>query len=144
MCGGVVRRVAIVGCGTLGRAVLKGLQEVACGLEVVAVSTRKEETCRRLAEDCGVVATTDNKEAVKNAEVVLLAVKPSTVASVLGEEGMPAALAGRTLVSVAAGITTEQKTRTPTTDIRSPTETVGDASSSRSRAESSISSSRRA
>ena len=100
-----MRRVAIVGCGTLGRAVLKGLQEVACGLEVVAVSTRKEETRRRLAEDYGVVATTDNKEAIERAELVLLAVKPSTVASVLEEEGMQTALAGRTLVSVAAGIT---------------------------------------
>ena len=102
----VLRRVAIVGCGTLGRAVLGGLREVDCGLEVVAVSARREETCRQLSETYSVFSTTDNKAAVESADLVVLAVKPSTVASVLGADGMAPLLKGRILVSVAAGITT--------------------------------------
>jgi pyrroline-5-carboxylate reductase len=102
----VLQRVAIVGCGTLGRAVLGGLRDVACGLEVVAVSARREETCRQLSEAYSVFSTTDNKAAVENADLVVLAVKPSTVASVLGADGMAPLLKGRILVSVAAGITT--------------------------------------
>lgn len=49
-----------------------------------------------------------NVQATRRADVVLLACKPYRVAEVLQEKGMKEALAGKTLISICAGVTEEQ------------------------------------
>jgi len=101
-------RVAVIGCGTLGRAVVEGLLEESERYDVVAVTARRSSTCDQLKASFSVFATTDNVVACERADLVVLAVKPSAVEGVLTGTGMEDALAGRLLVSVAAGVSLAQ------------------------------------
>ena len=96
-------RVAIVGCGTLGEALLSGL--IASGEfapDQLVATARREERAAELAAVHRVVATTDNLAAVRDAEVCVLAVKPRAAADVLAP--LAEALDGRLLISACAGV----------------------------------------
>jgi len=101
-------RVAVIGCGTLGRAVVEGLRKEPEHYALVAVTARSAATCEILNERFSVFSTTDNVAACERADLVVLAVKPSAVEGVLSAPGMVDAMAGRLLVSVAAGVTLAQ------------------------------------
>src|SRR5213076_2256521 len=68
-------------------------------------TVRHPERAAALAKELGVAVTTDNREAVKDAEIILLTVKPQTVADVLHEIA-PEIGAKTLLVSVAASVPT--------------------------------------
>lgn len=100
------RRIAIVGAGRLGESLLRGFlsSDWRTSGELV-VTSRREERRAELHERFGVEVTADNAAAVTGAGLVILAVKPQDMATVLGE------IAGvvspeQTLLSVAAGTTT--------------------------------------
>ena len=100
------KKLAVLGAGKLGgillRAYLKqGLFEAK---RVTATVKHGEKTAAR-AKQLGVAVTSDNRKAVKDAEVILLAVKPQTVAQVL-DEIAPEIRAKKLLVSVAASVPT--------------------------------------
>lgn len=72
----------------------------------VTATVRHSERAEALAKQLGVRVTTDNRAAVRGADVILLAVKPPTVAEVLDEiraEVQP----GTLVVSVAASVPTK-------------------------------------
>jgi pyrroline-5-carboxylate reductase len=100
------RRIAVLGAGKIGEALLAGL--VSSGWrapdELVATS-RRDERVRELAERYGVRATTSNAEAVAGAAVVVVAVKPQDLDALLGEIGGLVA-EEQTLLSIAAAIPT--------------------------------------
>lgn len=103
-------RVAILGTGSMGGAILSGLLADEGTRRPVRVTTRSEATAAALVSD-SVVATSSesdpsaNSRAVADAEVVILGVKPvGTVA--LAAEIADAVPAGAVVVSVAAGVTT--------------------------------------
>jgi len=99
-----IQRLAFVGAGSMGGAMIRGA--LAGGLvpaeQIVVgevISERRAELSRRL----GVRAVRSNRQAVEGAEVVILAVKPQSMAAVLAElRGylQPEQLA----LSVAAGV----------------------------------------
>jgi pyrroline-5-carboxylate reductase len=100
------KKLAVLGAGKLGgillRAYLKqGLFEAK---RVIATVKHGEKTVAR-AKQLGVAVTSDNRKAVKDAEVILLAVKPQAVAEVL-DEIAPEIRAKTLLVSVAASVPT--------------------------------------
>ncbi|WP_285114423.1 pyrroline-5-carboxylate reductase [Leifsonia sp. fls2-241-R2A-40a] len=104
--------IAMLGAGSMGRAILSGL--LAPGVQVagIRVTNRSEARAAELAGTPGVTAyateTTAeaNRLAVDGAQVVIVAVKPAMVRDLLGE--ISASLApGTVVVSVAAGVTTE-------------------------------------
>jgi len=66
---------------------------------------KHRERAATLAKELGVTATSDNREAVKGADIILLTVKPQTVAEVLREIA-PEIGAQTLLVSVAASVPT--------------------------------------
>lgn len=76
-------KVAIIGTGNMGRAVAESL----LGEEMDIVCTcRSAETMERLRKDLpGVTVTDDNVEAVREADIVMLAVKPYVVVGVIDE-----------------------------------------------------------
>ena len=95
--------VVVVGGGVMGGALLAGA--LAAGWPAAQVRVVEPDEARRaaLAAEHGVVAGADVAESVAGAGVVLLAVKPAVVPTVLGE--LAAALApGALVVSVAAGV----------------------------------------
>ncbi len=103
------RKVAIIGCGTMGEAIVAGL--LRAGLlarEQIVVTTRRAEVAEALATRHGVQATLDNLVAVRDADTVLLALKPQRIGKVLHQRGVAEALAGKLVISIAAGVTLAQ------------------------------------
>jgi pyrroline-5-carboxylate reductase len=96
-------RIAILGAGKIGESLLAGLRS-SDWADIVA-TTRREERAAELRERHGVEATTDNAAAIKGADVVVLAVKPQDIETLLGEIGH-LLKAEQTVVSVAAAIPT--------------------------------------
>ncbi len=100
------KRLAFVGGGNMGEALLRGL--LAAKLvapEEVWVSDVRKERLAFLRQTYRVRTVASNAEAVKQADIVLLAVKPQVVPAVL--EGLLQAITEDTLViSIAAGIPT--------------------------------------
>jgi pyrroline-5-carboxylate reductase len=100
------RRVAILGAGTIGESLLRGLLSGGWRKpEEVVVTVRDEERASELAEHHGVRATLSNPEAVAGAALVVIAVKPQDFDTLLGEIG-GVLTPEQTVLSVAAAIPT--------------------------------------
>src|SRR6187397_1068438 len=100
------RRVAILGAGTIGESLLRGLLSGGWRepSEIVA-TVRDEERARELEEQHGVKVTLSNAEAVAGARLVVIAVKPQDFDVLLGEIG-GVLTPEQTVLSVAAAIPT--------------------------------------
>lgn len=99
-------KVAIVGSGNMGVALARGLTETWAGASRrVVLSGRNPGKVRETARRLHVRAARSNADAVRDADTIVLAVKPQIVPSVLEEirESVPE---GATLLSIAAGIST--------------------------------------
>lgn len=105
-----IERIAILGTGSMGSAILAGLLAAGFDPARVSVSTKSEASARKLNDQYAVTAhsleTSDdaNRLAVAGADVVLVGVKPAYVASTLAEVA-DALAPGALVISVAAGIT---------------------------------------
>jgi len=102
-------RIAIVGGGSIGEALLSGLLRAGRQVKDLVVAERISERARYLAETYSVLVTSVT-DAVDNATFVVVAVKPADVESVMGELARAAAAAevdsaDQVFVTVAAGIT---------------------------------------
>ncbi len=96
-------KITIIGGGNLGSAIAYGLKKSnfieASSIHIVDLLTDKLNSLAK----AGFQTSTNNQEAVKNASVVLLAVKPWQVEEVLNEI-LPALSKETMLVSLAAGV----------------------------------------
>lgn len=98
-------RVAIVGCGTLGEAILGGLRRANwLAAEQLVATVRRESRAAELRAAHGIEVTTDNVEACRSATVAVLSVKPQMVAELLAQPALVDALRGKLVISVAAGV----------------------------------------
>ena len=96
-------RIAILGTGKIGESLLSGL--LSSGWTDIVVTGRRQERVDELAERYSVEATLSNQEAVRGADVVVLAAKPQDLEALLDEVGallQPA----QTVLSIAAAIPT--------------------------------------
>jgi len=92
-------RIAVVGAGTIGSAIVKSLLRK--GFENIIATRRQADRLKELA-DLGATVSSDNKGAVAKADVVVLCVKPSDALRVLEEIKEEAA--GKLIISVAAAL----------------------------------------
>lgn len=101
-------RVTVIGSGNMGGALVKGWCRGGMASDIT-VTARSEATLERLsALYPQLTTTTDNVEAVRGADVVVLAVKPWLVEGVVAQI-IPVLDAARALlVSVAAGVRHER------------------------------------
>jgi len=103
--------VAILGCGSMGTAILSGMLHHGLAAENVKVTALRTESAEALAKKYKVTAYATeyqpnaNSLAVEGAQVVLLAVKPNQIVKVI-QEITPVLGPGALVVSVAAGVTT--------------------------------------
>ena len=100
------RRIAVLGAGKIGEALISGL--VSSGWREPAelwATSRRQERVDELSERYGVRATTSNAEAVSGAAIVVVAVKPQDIEVLLGEIGGLLA-EDQTVLSIAAAIPT--------------------------------------
>jgi pyrroline-5-carboxylate reductase len=94
------KKLAVLGAGKLGGILLRAyLKQGLFVSNCVTATVRHAERAAALAKELGVAITTDNREAVRGADIILLMVKPQTVAEVLQEIATE-------IVSVAASVST--------------------------------------
>jgi pyrroline-5-carboxylate reductase len=101
----VVSRLAVVGAGVMGEALLSGLLRAGRTPADVCITERRPERAAELRGKHG-VDVVDNVTAAQTASVLLLVVKPQDMAGLL-DEISPVVKPGTLVVSLAAGITTE-------------------------------------
>jgi len=102
------RRIAILGAGKIGESLLAGL--LSSGWRKpgdIVVTGRREERLQELTERHGVEGTLSNVDAVADAALVVIAVKPQDFDVLLGEVG-GLLTPDQTVLSVAAAIPTAQ------------------------------------
>jgi pyrroline-5-carboxylate reductase len=99
-------RIAILGAGKIGEALVAGL--ISSGWssqDDIVVTARRPERLEELNTRYGVEATLSNVEAVQGADLVVIAVKPQDIEELLAEIGHR--LTGsQTVISIAAAIPT--------------------------------------
>jgi pyrroline-5-carboxylate reductase len=79
----MTKKIAIIGGGNLGSAIAEGLlKSKFCKASDITITKRKIATLQKLKERA-VKITNDNSEAVRNSEIIILAVKPYQVTDVL-------------------------------------------------------------
>jgi pyrroline-5-carboxylate reductase len=96
-------KVAILGGGVMGEAILAGILAAGWGIEDVAVTERSAVRANEIAERYGVRVADGNATTAARADVVLIALKPYDVGEVLTEIS-PRLTAGTLVISVAAGL----------------------------------------
>ncbi|MBS0581422.1 MAG: pyrroline-5-carboxylate reductase [Proteobacteria bacterium] len=100
-------RIALLGGGNMGRALIGGLLRSGTRAERVSIGEHVAEARSALAQELGITATADNAQAVAGAAIVVLAVKPQDARRVL----LPLAAVLRTarplLISICAGTRVE-------------------------------------
>jgi pyrroline-5-carboxylate reductase len=97
-------RVAILGAGKMGEALLSGMVRAGRPASDLVVTTHGEVRAGVLRDRYG-VETSDNKTAVKSAGTIVIAVKPQDMGALLDEISSLLSV-DQLVVSVAAGITT--------------------------------------
>ncbi len=102
------KNIGFIGCGKMASAIIKGIlgsdkdeNYIVRGSEVC------EEFAKSAAQRLGIEVLTDNKELVKNSDIVFIATKPNSVVEVL-EEIKEQLTPEKLLVSIAAGVSTEK------------------------------------
>ncbi len=77
------KKIAIIGGGNLGTAIAEGLlKSKFCKPEDITITKRNISTLKAL-QDKGVNVTTDNNAAIRNSELIILAIKPFQLKDIL-------------------------------------------------------------
>jgi pyrroline-5-carboxylate reductase len=100
------QKVGFIGAGNMGEALIKGL--VAANLvppEAIYASDVRIERLRTLEQQYGVRLLQDNAELIRQADVVILAVKPQIMAPVVRQISATVTRK-KLLISIAAGVST--------------------------------------
>ncbi len=98
------KHIGFLGCGAMGRALAGGL--IAAGVEATALSgsDAAPESRANFERELGIEATDDNAAMVAQSDVVVLAVKPGSVAGALRELSGGGHLSRPLWISIAAGV----------------------------------------
>lgn len=92
-------RITVIGAGNMGGALVRGWMKKNVG-EITATARSEKKLSALASEYSDLVVTTDNRAAVKDADVVVIAVKPWVVDELI--ESIADLLKGKTVISVAA------------------------------------------
>ncbi|KAI8302060.1 Pyrroline-5-carboxylate reductase [Colletotrichum sp. SAR11_59] len=114
--------IAVIGCGTLGTAIAKGIldpldkQSIAINRVIATVGT--EASKRRVEEELSdystrleVLLQKDNEAAMRDGDVVIIATKPVKRSEIFAAQGAKEALQGKLVISIMAGISTKELAR---------------------------------
>ncbi|MCF1427381.1 MAG: pyrroline-5-carboxylate reductase [Shewanella sp.] len=97
------RKICFIGAGNMSRAIISGLVGSGYPADAIIASNPSTPKLDALRQHFGVCVTTDNQAAVNNCEVVVLAVKPQLMQSVLAEL-KHIDFSNKLVISIAAGI----------------------------------------
>ena len=96
--------ISIIGAGNMGTSLLAGLLRGKFLSSNLWLTDPHVEKLQQLKQQFAVYVTTNNEEAVQVADVIILAVKPNTVRSVLESVSSMMQQKKRLIISVAAGV----------------------------------------
>jgi len=96
--------ITFIGGGNMATALVAGLENARPGQIEVRVADPSEEARRRLMREYEIETFTEGREAVPDADVIVLAVKPQFMSTVLAELA-PVIEEGQLILSIAAGTT---------------------------------------
>ena len=99
--------IGLIGCGNMGSAMVGGL--IKSGFQKpsdIIVSTKTEASAKRIKDEFNVTTTLDNKEVVKKADIIILAIKPYLYKAVI-DEIKPELTREMLIITIAAGISIE-------------------------------------
>jgi len=97
-------KIAIIGGGNLGASIAEGIAASQLFTpQQITVTRRKPEKLTQLAQ-LGIQVHRDNHEAVKSADIVLIAVKPKQIRAVLEEINTAINQENKILISVVTGV----------------------------------------
>jgi pyrroline-5-carboxylate reductase len=96
--------LTVLGAGNMGRALIGGLLRQGMRPEQIAVGESKDEARAALSRELGIAARADNLAAIDGARLVVIAVKPQDVASVLQPLAQRLQESRPLVLSLAAGV----------------------------------------
>jgi len=98
------KKITIIGTGNMGEALLSGLISSGSSHPKNIVCTDiREDKLKSMEEKYGVATTADNIKAVEASEIIIYAVKPQIIASVLRETASCLDMS-KLIISIAAGV----------------------------------------
>lgn len=98
--------IGFIGTGNMGEAIISGI--IKAGLlpaESIVIFDISEQRTKKITSNLGVKVASSASTLADQAETIILAVKPNTIAAVLTE--IKDNVHGKLIISIAAGITTE-------------------------------------
>ncbi|MGH8557826.1 MAG: pyrroline-5-carboxylate reductase [Methylococcales bacterium] len=98
------KKIGFIGGGNMATALIGGLLDGAYRCENIWVSDIDQDKLHRLSAQYGVETSLDNQIIAQNADVLVLAVKPQALKSVLTGLGARALRSGVIVISIVAGI----------------------------------------
>jgi pyrroline-5-carboxylate reductase len=105
MSGNMRKKLAIIGCGKMGQALLKGLiTSKTYNAKDIFVSDKLKSRLSAISRNYKVKVFHSNTDAASNADIILLSVKPQDIGCLLAE--ITGIIKNKLVVSIAAGITT--------------------------------------
>jgi pyrroline-5-carboxylate reductase len=105
-------KIAVIGAGSMGGAILSGLIAAGTAADSLTASTATTQSAKALSDKFGIksfaldASPSANSDASQGADILLIAVKPAKVLATL-EEIKSSVKDGALVISVAAGVTTE-------------------------------------
>ena len=104
-----LKKLAFIGGGAMGEAIIKGITGAKLmDPAAIYVGAHRQERADYLHETYGVTGLVDNCEAVKDADMVILAIKPQMVDSVLDGTLVSAVPDKAVIVSIMGSVTIEK------------------------------------
>lgn len=95
-------KIAFIGGGNMARSLIGGMANAGSDKPQIIVSDPVTEVVQTLVADFGVEGAADNQHAVNSSDIVVLAVKPQQMHTVVS--ALKGSLDGKLLISVAAGV----------------------------------------
>jgi len=101
------KNITFIGAGNMASAIIGGLIENGYAANNISAADPYAPQLEKLAEQFAIQTSQDNKQAIANADVIVLAVKPQAMQSVC--EGLQQTIneRGALIISIAAGITVD-------------------------------------
>lgn len=100
-------KIAFIGAGKMATAIVKGIlaAKTPFNKDEILASDVSEDSAKLFTYKTGIPCTSNPRECVEHADLVLLAVKPQNIPDAIAE--IAGAAADKTMISIAAGVTIE-------------------------------------